>query len=1027
MEFGATLSPLVTVSGVPNFRSKQEGSSSPEEHDRVVICQTDVPETPLVNSFSRKLSELSQSTTPWDPKLSKLDRLNLYFTNEVFFPSKRVKPSAISPKHPSCKAPVFTHRWIQKYTKWSPSVSIMLRGLPSSEDEEDKLISSIQSLNKAIAQHGTFLVCILVGKVDELAQITPYIRKQTGFSRSELLALPDDLNDTETEAFAGSVFNSALVLSKKFFANKLRSLREKRNALEPPLDLLVWDTRFTLKLAYCSEFRGDMAGAIKLFESAYDSLALLLENRAISVQNSAYGNARQILDVVAMKIFQHSLPSRLAFDKLNVHIAAGEKIWIANKIGPRSPNAVRWRAMQHAQFAQFCTIVKQLGIASAALNQQPSGMPTGLIWLDAAKAFAAAPHIEESEIDDPYAPFFAGNPDFADFTPQHVFLNAISELSGSKRAKAYALVEYGKWLKNEDFDAASQAFQSARQSLSESIWPEVRRFIGTHLKDNYSLFMLGDLNDFTEDVEKEACHGSPLFSCTGTFESSETHVGREIRAQVTLIPRFSGNLTMKYLTINHSLGSVTFEQNDEKDERIYLAQANSGIGSVSPTNLSFKNGESRTFQFSITSVDIGEVELSNVEWKAGNHFSQSLVLEAASDSWLLNSGKPSPRSRKHLLKAECSLKVTVKTRPAKLEIVDCTPAIVAVGERLKYKFELHSREDEDIIPKVEVTLLTNGQDVSPEELHRHTEETCITSNGSYIIISDECDIPTSPCELIVTARFDTSADTLPVHFEFRKTLDVVRPFRVTFNVVPVYLLQQWPAVFAPSLSIEQIPRKWRLESSILSLFNDSDIILHSCNIMMESDIASLEIEETDVHVAEVMHYNNIKRLSHTFLSRINTNSSASTKTFEAIAYVSLIWSRKTNPDLRNIFKLPQLRLNLPAQEPRALVVADVKGAGPETSQVTYHIENATSKLLSFSISVASSTYFAFQGPKSMNLRLLPFSTRALTYQLTPLGDGSVQNKRPLPDLRIFDINYKRTLAVLPGDQRVTFEQGTLFL
>lgn len=1026
MEFGATLSPLITISGVPNFKSKQERPNAPEEYDHFVVCESDVIETPVVNKFSRKLLALSKPTVPWDPKLSKLDRLNFHFTNDIFFPSRSVKPSAISPKLPSCKEPIFTHKWIQKYTKWIPSVSIILSSIPSSEEEEDGLISSILSLRNKIARNGTFLVCVLVGKGDELAQIAPYIRKHTGLSRSELLAMPDDLNDTETEAFVGTVFNSALMLSNKFFANKMRTLREKRNAIEPPLDLLVWDARYTLKLAYCSEFRGDMAGAMKLYESTYDSLALLFENCAISAQDSAYENARQILDVVAMKIFQHSLPSRLAFDKLNIHITAGERIWLANHIGFKSPNALKWRAVQHAQFARFCTIVRQSGIASAALSQQPSGTPTGLIWLDAAKAFAAETHTESSEIDDPYTPFFTGIPDFADLTPQHVFLNAISELSGSKRAKAYALVEYGKWLDKEDIDAASQAFQSARQSLSQNIWPEVQRYIGTHLKDNLSLFLLGDLKEFTDDVENDAQDATPLFSCTGTFESAETHIGREISAQITLLPRFPGNLTMKRLTFNHTLGSVSFEHHAQDDEQIFLAQAKAGTKSATPVNLRFKNGAARTFQFSITSVDIGEVSLASIDWTAGINFSQSLMIENVSDSWLLDSGKPSPRSRKHLLKDDCTLKVNVKTRPAKLEIVDFTPAVVAVGEKLKYKFELRSREDEDIVPKLDVILLSHNN-TSEAELHHHIEEIEIDSNGSYVTLSGECDISTSPCELVVTARFYTLTDTLPVHFEFRKPLDVVKPFRVTFDVVPVYFPQQWPAVFAPTLFIEQIPRKWRLESSILSLFNDSDVLLHSCNTRIESDTAICEMDEIEINVSEIMHYNNIKRLSHSFLSRVKSEDSASTKTLEAVAHVSLIWSRKSDPDLRNIFHLSPLKLKLPAQEPRALVVADVKGMGQEISQVTYHIENATPKLLNFSISVASSTYFAFQGPKSLNLRLLPYSTRALTYQLTPLGDGSVQNRRPLPDLRIFDINYKRTLAVLPGDQRVTFEQGTLFL
>ena len=1026
--------PLVTVAGVPNAPPSDASEAHPlyaaQQLERVMVCEQTATATAPLAAVAAGLAKLSVDSPQWDPQLLKRDRLHFRFSNFVDLPVQTAKPSVLSPKHRQCEHAIFSPYWVEKYHSVQPCVTIAVFDAPDAgSPAEEDLAASLNGLVDELGQSGgTLLMAVISGPPEKLAHTVPFLRRETDLSQpSRLLALPNTLSDEETAQFINQLFYATTQTADAFFRAKFDALRRKRENVAPPLDLMVWDARYTLKLAFCAEFRGDVNSAMRLYESAYDSLALLFEKGAITPETPAYANARECLDLIALKMFHHSLPLKLAYRKLMQHIDTVVHILQQYDQDPSAAAALRWRGEQYAVFAQLCTTYKQIENES-----QPAGTPTGLVWLDAAELYARA-EATDAEATDAKGADSAGadaaSVDVAEksmtatdtqFTPQLCFLNAISDLTEFRRSKAFALMQYGDWLAfractdtNGDQSAAAEAYKSARKLLAPTVWPGSERYLSVKLDDKLSLFALGELKEFPKDAKATETPNGVLFTASGNWRSRETHIGRELQAQVTVAAKVP--VTADKVVITHSLGTVEFvhEAGGQQDLVVAKGSTDSDSAATSSANLAFSRPQ--TFQFGLTPLETGSLRLESVTVHIGT-LSQTVVIGRATNQWVTSLQKPP----QHLDLTLDPRQAEVTTRPAKVKFGDLTPAVAALGEQFKFVFDVTSNEDEQVDAELSVDLVT----VNDEPSRLYTRSTTLAP-GSPLRVDGRVAVPKSLFELKFGLKFNTSQDTLPVTFEFTKEVDVLRPFRVTFDVAPLHHEHAWPAVFAPEPDLK-IPRKWRLTSTCLASFEQEPLLLHSVDLEMDSSAAEFALDAPASASPSEMPYNSVKRVSRSFLAW-STQPPSAVRNFEAAANIRLRWSRQSSPDIVNTLVLPPVRLNLPTQEPRVLVVCDKAGGSAEPTQVTYHLENASSTLLNFSVTMSSSTYFAYQGARVSHVKMLPFSTRKLTYELIPLGDGNVQNRRPLPDLRVFDVNFKHVLPILPGDELVSFDQQTLFI
>lgn len=192
-----------------------------------------------------------------------------------------------------------------------------------------------------------------------------------------------------------------------------------------------------------------------------------------------------------------------------------------------------------------------------------------------------------------------------------------------------------------------------------------------------------------------------------------------------------------------------------------------------------------------------------------------------------------------------------------------------------------------------------------------------------------------------------------------------------------------------------------------------------------------------------MNFNDTRNIDYTFTTG---RSDEDIRHVSAEAHLKLFWQRPakdgdlTEPVV-NEFSIAPVRLNLPLIEPRVIVgkyltilftidsltfLKDIersKTPGSKPLKAFYHIENATSHILTYSLTVGSSDMFAFQGPKELTVRLLPFTRRTVEYVLMPLTRGLLS----LPLVKIYDVHYKKTLVPLSATAELSMDKKMLWV
>ncbi|KAM5436530.1 hypothetical protein MferCBS31731_005808 [Microsporum ferrugineum] len=115
------------------------------------------------------------------------------------------------------------------------------------------------------------------------------------------------------------------------------------------------------------------------------------------------------------------------------------------------------------------------------------------------------------------------------------------------------------------------------------------------------------------------------------------------------------------------------------------------------------------------------------------------------------------------------------------------------------------------------------------------------------------------------------------------------------------------------------------------------------------------------------------------------------------------------------------RFVIPMSEPRALASLGAATGLPGLIQINYTLENPSMHFLTFSLTMEASDQFAFSGPKSLAVQLVPLSRHTVQYSLLATRRGVwIQ-----PQLIVVDSYYNKTLHVLPTDGMRTDEKGLL--
>ncbi|KAL8705945.1 MAG: hypothetical protein Q9225_007995, partial [Loekoesia sp. 1 TL-2023] len=125
--------------------------------------------------------------------------------------------------------------------------------------------------------------------------------------------------------------------------------------------------------------------------------------------------------------------------------------------------------------------------------------------------------------------------------------------------------------------------------------------------------------------------------------------------------------------------------------------------------------------------------------------------------------------------------------------------------------------------------------------------------------------------------------------------------------------------------------------------------------------------------------------------------------------LEVCWRRNqpNSPFTTTVLPIPDLVI--PFGEPRVLAAAGSE-QGEEESEfipLDYTIENPSTHVLNFDVSMETNDDFAFSGPKTTSVQLVPVSRHTVRYNIVPL----VRGKWITPNLRVLDTHFNQVLKI----------------
>lgn len=417
-----------------------------------------------------------------------------------------------------------------------------------------------------------------------------------------------------------------------------------------------------------------------------------------------------------------------------------------------------------------------------------------------------------------------------------------------------------------------------------------------------------------------------------------------------------------------------------------------------------------------------------------------------------------------------------------------------IGEELSIPLTLTSEEPEDIklsmsvkVQNVEDQLEITGF-WSDDDTKGSTIDLDVIASGSDSIIRDyTMRMPNETCDLVmvVTVTYQLLSDP---EIDISKThvidLPVIFPFQVSYDLTPRIYPKKWPSpffVYDLQSHSPPITKRWCLSATIDAV-----------------DMSHMEISDYDFKISnktgiDLQLLDGPKELTHgptpsdpythSFILDVTNNDAVERRVANADALLTLKWRRTTaknkGEDSYNFFDLPILKLTFPLLEPRVLL--DVESTSSDLVHLVYYIENATSHILTFSVTLDLNTdmslsyplrhqlrqqllskdpsaatgiggrpshdesdrrhslsrdqapplqqhsIFNYEGNKQVGVRVLPSTCRRLDYDLLPLAVTSGWQR--VPALRVYDTHFKKSLSVFPASEkfRIDFKTGAVYV
>ncbi|KAK9472467.1 Gryzun, putative trafficking through golgi-domain-containing protein [Dipodascopsis tothii] len=316
-----------------------------------------------------------------------------------------------------------------------------------------------------------------------------------------------------------------------------------------------------------------------------------------------------------------------------------------------------------------------------------------------------------------------------------------------------------------------------------------------------------------------------------------------------------------------------------------------------------------------------------------------------------------------------------------------------------------------------------------------------------------------------------SEPDIVIHKAHTIDIPVIFPFHVSYDLSPRIYPKRWPSPFfvtALDAHCPPITKRWCLAATIDAVdFRHVEVLDYDFSI---GNAVGVDATIVDREPKALTKGDGALAAYHqNFIVDVTNTDAVERRSTVAEAHMTLTW-RRLGAAAANTFTLPVLKITLPLLEPRVLL--SVEGATSDLVHLVYYVENATSHILTFSVTLDLNTdlvlpypvrhqlrqqysaqgadddlagrakalelddggrqspvqtaNFNYAGSKQVGVRVLPYSFRRLDYKLQPLVTSGWQR---VPLLRVYDTHFKKSLNVIPAskDFRIDFKSGSVMV
>lgn len=479
-------------------------------------------------------------------------------------------------------------------------------------------------------------------------------------------------------------------------------------------------------------------------------------------------------------------------------------------------------------------------------------------------------------------------------------------------------------------------------------------------------------------------------------------------------------------------------------------------------------GPSQTKVYNLTCIprDSGEAQVASITMLVDEEkFDLAYVITeyGLRDAYWWQQTKKGP-SRRRVGKDRDTGRCKIMPKPPKIRI--STPNlrdIYYTNERVVLKIGIHNEEDEGADVSAEIRLFGSPESSaklqwldgssnpsgsgtsSPTEGPSHFLKQTIgvmeraSDRELTVVLADAQGAAKYSLEISAVYHVVSDIQT-PIMKIITVDLSFIRPFEANYDFKPAIQPLPWPDFFSvsddlirddPASAPGGLSQRWCVNSKVVSFALEPLVIEQmSLKLLTLTGGAVLEINPEVLVSPETPHISREELRESNFFLDIQKVTLGDRRPAALNVALEITWRRgstgTTSPwdpeaDTTTTTVLEIPRFVVPMGEPRVLASSAPSTSLPGLLHLEYTLENPSTHFLTFNLIMEASEQFAFSGPKTTVVQLVPLSRHTVRYNILPAKRGLwIQ-----PQLVVVDTYFNKTLRVLPTGEMRADKKGIL--